>query len=845
MNNIKNKITIFLTLLITLSSVFISTSPIHASSNLKLEATGYTYTGTSPNTGTVINHKIFKMNMDGKYVFCIESGIYTSGGGGYIPENFNSSKKDLLSKIAYYGYTMTDKTDYDYAVTQIMIWGELGDKFINTNVPNYQQRKSEIMALVNGHNTLPSWTNKEYSVEAGKSITITDTNNVISKMFLTSNTTNTNLSLSGNKLTIKADKNSTSGTITYQKVKDSEVGASIVYKKPSQQSLVEFHLDNSLKSSFKIKVIQFGDLQVKKIDELTNKPLPNTTLRFEYNGSTKDIVTDANGLAKITNISVGTNVKITEVKAPDGYFNRGEIKQVVIEANKTIEVILNNKPQQGSLNLTKLGKCLLDIESVESDYGLLNQFVFDYKPLEGVTYKIVANEDIVVGGTTHYKQGDVVATASTGADGTLINSPKLFLGKYQGIEVSAPDGFIIDETPINFELTYQGQSVELITTEATVKNEFQTLNLIVHKYDQQIQGWNENKPVIEDVKANGKVFGLFTNQEFPYNDKTLPVDSLVNYGVVTDGMLIFNDLQYPEGNYYILELDSGLNHVLDENKYLFTFDANENDTVKEIIVGKEDGSPILNELHFNNLRIKKVNEIASLTKDEGYLFDFTGNGEGAVFTLEDESGNIIQTITINKQSVGVFNNIPVGIFYLKESKTSSDDYLISNKVIRIVSTKEGIQLYDGDALLNDLDSSEITIENYLIKGKVEITKIDGNSNTSLSDARIHIYDNKMQLITIKTTDKNGAFSVSDLPRGDYYIKEVIAPKGYHLDNTPIKFSIKNNKEVVKVEMVNYRIISELPQTGDVRGATIALFGFICVSSGLGILVYKYIISRKK
>ncbi len=260
MYNIKNKITIILTLLITLSSVFISTSPIHASSNLKLEATGYSYTGTSSNTVTVINHKIFKMNMDGKYVFCSESGIYTSEGDGYIPENFNSSKKDLLSKIAYYGYTMTSKPDYDYAVTQIMIWTELGDEFITTNVPNYQQRKSEIMALVNAHNTLSSWNSKEFTIEAGKSITITDSNNIIGKMYLTSNSTNTTLTLSGNKLTIKADKNSTSGTITYQKVNDSEVGASIVYKKPSQQSLVEFHLDNSLQSSFKINVHHFGDL---------------------------------------------------------------------------------------------------------------------------------------------------------------------------------------------------------------------------------------------------------------------------------------------------------------------------------------------------------------------------------------------------------------------------------------------------------------------------------------------------------------------------------------------------------------------------------------------------------
>lgn len=59
------------------------------------------------------------MKMDGKKVFCVESGIFTTTGGGYIPEEYVSAKKDILSKIAYYGYTNTSKSHYDYAVTQI------------------------------------------------------------------------------------------------------------------------------------------------------------------------------------------------------------------------------------------------------------------------------------------------------------------------------------------------------------------------------------------------------------------------------------------------------------------------------------------------------------------------------------------------------------------------------------------------------------------------------------------------------------------------------------------------------------------------------------------------------
>lgn len=89
--------------------------------------------------------------MDGKKVFCIESGVPANSGEGFVPETYVNAKKDLLSKIAYYGYTTTGQSHYDYAVTQLMIWEQLGDQYVSSTIPNYHQRKAEIMALVNKH----------------------------------------------------------------------------------------------------------------------------------------------------------------------------------------------------------------------------------------------------------------------------------------------------------------------------------------------------------------------------------------------------------------------------------------------------------------------------------------------------------------------------------------------------------------------------------------------------------------------------------------------------------------------------------------------------------------------
>ncbi|MGX7173542.1 Cys-Gln thioester bond-forming surface protein [Enterococcus ratti] len=149
-----------------ISTLFTSSIPTFASSLSLDEPTNYYYTGISPNTGYAMTHNIYVLKMDGKKVFCIESGIVANGGEGYTPETYINAKKDKLSKIAYYGYTMTSQSHYDYAVTQAMIWEELGDQLQTTTIPNYQQRKAEIMALVNRHDTLPSWNGQTVTVKA-------------------------------------------------------------------------------------------------------------------------------------------------------------------------------------------------------------------------------------------------------------------------------------------------------------------------------------------------------------------------------------------------------------------------------------------------------------------------------------------------------------------------------------------------------------------------------------------------------------------------------------------------------------------------------------------------------
>ncbi len=159
----------------------------------------------------------------------------------------------------------------------------------------------------------------------------------------------------------------------------------------------------------------------------------------------------------------------------------------------------------------------------------------------------------------------------------------MYLGKYQAIEKSAPNGYIISSDPIDFELSYSGQLVELTKTSITANNDFQSLLVNIFKNEEKIEGWKENKPVIKDIKGNGKIFGIFTREEKEISDNIkIPENSMVGIKDVKDGVAELN-IKLPEGKYYLKEIDSGENHILNEKEYDFEFNSTNNDKEVKLI----------------------------------------------------------------------------------------------------------------------------------------------------------------------------------------------------------------------------------------------------------------------
>ncbi|EDN9715419.1 hypothetical protein GJB75_08925 [Listeria monocytogenes] len=510
---------------------------------LRLDETGYFYTGISFTNGQKLENKdIWNMKMDGKDVFCIDSEAPANTEDGYSAETYTGEKKDLLSKVAYYGFTQSEQSYKDFATTQLLIWEVLGEQLEWTSLPNYWSDRDVILAKVRKHDTQPSWDTQTITLIEGQEFEQGDTNGVTDMLNITSNTTGIQVTKSGTTLKLKADKNAKSGEIMFSKVPDSALGTSILYKKTDRQSLVDFYLQDTGKAKLKVNVKKLGGVRVKKIDPQTNNALPNTTIKFEYGNTSKTIVTDANGIAELVGIPEGTQVKISELLAPSGYHNIGEVKTTIIRPSEITELIFNNNKQMGTVKLTKSGQ--------EFGANMPN----DNYTLKDALYGIYNSSDERVGELITDEKG-------------YAESSSLSLGQYYLLEEKAPSGYLLSEEKLPFEIKYAGQDVAVTNTEVQAVDVEQKGTAKLIKEDAETGDIAQGKATID-----GAVYELYRSSD----DKLIDTVTIENGQAQSDNLLL--------DSYYWLEKEAPTGYLLDKEKHAFDLTYNSEAEVADVTV---------------------------------------------------------------------------------------------------------------------------------------------------------------------------------------------------------------------------------------------------------------------
>ncbi len=563
-------------------------------------------------------------------------------------------------------------------------------------------------------------------------------------------------------------------------------------------------------------------IKIVKVDAETGKVIPYAGAGFQLYRPDGSLITQTFTYPEITTIDTfytndegylitpekleyGSGYSLVEVFAPYGYtLNSEPVYFDVTQDASTdedgvtvIEVIKENTAQKGIIKISKSGEVFSSVSEADGLY----QPVFSVQGLPGAVYEITAAEDIITpDGTTRYSKGEMVDTVTTDETG-LAESKPLYLGKYKIREITAPYGMVLNEEIHTAELVYAGQEVEITETSASFYNERQKAAVSLDKVLEQ----NETFGIGRNSEITGVTFGLFATEDLTAADgSVIPADGLLEILSVDENGHVVCKTDLPFGSFYLKELSTDEHYILSDEKHPIVFDYAGQETAL-VEIKANDGKPIENDLIYG--------EIHGLKRDED------GNALGsAVIGLfkadctEFTRENAILTATSAEDGGFSFADVPYGNWLVREIEAPTG-FVLSDETFAVTVDKDGAVI-------------EAEIENTMIRGTVQLTKVDKDyPDNKLTGAEFAVYrdsngnkelDADDELLGTLTETGTGVYEMSDLIYGGYFVKEQKAPEGFYLDDNAYYFEITENGKTVTVENEAGKGFVNAPQVGSLK-----------------------------
>ena len=465
-----------------------------------------------------------------------------------------------------------------------------------------------------------------------------------------------------------------------------------------------------------------GNIQVTKVDAENGTKLSGATFTAtDANGKVYNLTETSTGVYSVSNLPCGTYT-VKETKAPTGYVKDETTYTVTITENgKTYTVKAEghdgvpNTPIRGHIQLTKL-----DAVTKEKLSGAVFQATSD----TGNVYTL--NE------------------TSTG----VYRVENLPYGTYTVIEVSAPEGYLRDETAYTVKIEENGKTYIVGASgydgvpNNPIKGHIQVTKLD-NETSESLAG-----AVFQATDTNGNVFDFIYAGEGVYRVENLP------YGTYT-----VKEIQAPEG-------------YLKSDK---TYTVNITENGKTYIVADEGYEGVI------NVRIRGNIQLTKLDAETKEVLT------GATFTITDEGGNAYEMSEVSP-GVHEFTGLCAGVYTVKETK-APEGYLLGNTEYTVTISEHGktyvvkAEGYDG-------------IPNAPIPGTGTASKTSKNG-ISAEGFALEIWTDRTGDAPAVThylkSDADGKFYVTDsdfaaegekvyfiegLYDGKYSIKEVISSSDY-------------------------------------------------------------------
>ena len=545
-------------------------------------------------------------------------------------------------------------------------------------------------------------------------------------------------------------------------------------------------------------------IHLVKVDSQTLKSIPNVRFEFKQVGGSyrQEFQTDLNGEIDLSKLEPSA-YEVRELEGPEGYL-----------MDDSVRIVQINPDENANFVFTNTRKPSLVIVKYDSNTG-------EY--LAGATFRIARIED-----GTHYLD------RVTGTDGRITLSD-LEPGVWSVLELSAPSGYVKNETEFHVELFAGKESQLVVDNQAKPDLKIIKTDAVtgepVEGVTFKIKMADGRTITTEASDENGEVFledmdpGVVEIWEQSVPDNYLISDKHELITLVPNRLGTVHFQNYPKPGLIVNKIDSITGDPIKGAKFHVTYASNDTFSGEINDLGyyysDENGQFRIDKLQDGWFRIEEEEPASGYAiKDPAvqecyikagtskvltfqntplsalivYKYDsVTGEAvEGAVFQVKylggtsGTGGTVIGTYKTSVNGSFTVTGCKAGTYVVEELSSDSSHVIDTAPQTAYLSGKDQdvVQLYFGNSP----------------KGALLVKKVDASNGKPLSDVEFMVTTAEGTVVGDANgkfvTDSAGAFTVSNIAPGtSLVVKETRAKPGYLLDDTPQTATIQAGQTV--------------------------------------------------
>ena len=569
-----------------------------------------------------------------------------------------------------------------------------------------------------------------------------------------------------------------------------------------------------------------GILLIRKVCSVNpSVTLQNAEFKVAYADGT--LIGDSNGIyrtdeageIRITGLTPGKSVVVTETRAPAGFILDTQSQTVQIKEGRTVSLTFKNQP-----------KGAIIIQKRDSATG---------QPLPGAEFRVTTAAGCEVGldgviGTSTLTSNGIFTTDAQGE----IKITNLAPGAYVLSELKAPSGYVMDRASTNVVIGQGGDTQTVVITNSKAGT------LVIDKRD-----------ALTGKPLQGVTFKVTTSTGEYVPDASGHISSNGLYFTDKDGKITINGVV---GTLVVTETATIPGYTIDEATRTQTVDVRPNDTqtlhftnipsttlviekyiegtttpLKGVtflitdssgaVVGNSNGEFITDEagrIVLDGLTPGTTVTAREVKALEGYVLDgqpksiLIKAGEVQTLRFYNAKQGCIVVKKLDKQTGEPLAGVEFQITYSDGSYLDDDYGHLSSKglyktdangeirisgvvgTLVITETKPlpGYVMDEGTRTqtvkVNPTDTQTITVYNTKVGG-LTIIKKDEETGERIKGVQFEVRKLNGEIVGTYTTDKNGVINLPEAEKGWYQVVELKAAKGYQLDDTPHQIEVKD------------------------------------------------------